>query len=686
MADAIHIDIESYSEVDLRKCGTHVYAEHHSTRIHNICWAIGNGFVNTWVPYDDVPKPIIRAMTEFHVRRGGGEFVASRKMPLALAQHAGEGGQFRAFSAQFESTMLNGLPGQKIGFPKTMNDQWVCVMAKSCAHGLPAALEHVADALQTQHRKNKIGRMDMLKLAKPRKNGEFRDPESQLPVSYWSWESAIEEYIRMFQYCVDDVETERCVDDILPDLPPAELRLWQFDRRVNQRGIAIDRKALADVQYLVAEYKAILKQKCMEVCDIEPSKTAQLADWIRAHGFDIENMQAPTIRDALARKDLEPTVRKVLHIRSLYAMAAVSKYKALERATCADGRLRGMFVYHKAATGRWASQIVQLQNLYRGKYSDTETLVGAFAHRDLHWLRVLYDSNPMILFATGVRGMFIAGEGKQLAAMDFGQVEARCVAWMADQKDKLQIFRTHGMIYEFTGAKIHRLPLELKALKSMKVEHPQARFDGKVTELACGYQGGKNAVMRMARQQGTEMDADFAEELKNEWREANPKIVSMWYKLQEHAMAAVANPGGVYKTNKVAFCKQGDFLYMRLPSGRKLAYYLPEIRQGKMGEQLTYMGVDTDTREWRRIATYGGRLLQNAAEGICRDLLARGMMRLEKAGYPVVMHVHDEAVTEIDQDKGSLEEMRQIMCDLPDWAEDFPIHADGFMAKRYRKE
>jgi len=686
MVKAIHIDVESYSEVDLLACGTHVYAEHPSTRIHVICWAMDDGPVNTWVPYSDVPVPIVEAMVKFHAIRGMGTFLASKNPPLELFQHASEGGQFRAYSAQFETTVLNGPPGQKIGFPPTQNAQWTCVMAKTCAHALPAALEYAGEVLEAPHKKNKAGYHSMMKLAKPRTNGEFRKGEDQLPVTHWSYEAAMTEYIELFQYCVDDVETERCIDDLLPDLPPAEQRLWQFDRKVNQRGIAIDRKALADVQYLVNEYKAILKKKCLEICDIEPSQVAKLGEWIREHGFPIENLQAPTIRDALARDDLPADVRKVLHIRSLYGMAAVAKYEALKRATGSDGRLRGMFVYHKAATGRWSSQIVQLQNLYRGKHSDMETLVAAFAYRDLRWLRTLYETNPMVLFATGVRGMFIAGKGKQLAAMDFGQVEARCVAWMAGQRDKLKIFETHGMVYEYTGAKIHRLPLEIKALKLMKMYHQQARFDGKVTELACGYQGGKNAVVKMARQQGTDMDVDFAEDLKNEWREANPKIVGMWQKLTDYAKAAVADPGKNYSTNKVTFRVQGDFLYMRLPSGRKLAYYKPELRDSKFGEQLTYLGVDTDTRQWKRIATYGGRLTQNAAEGICRDLLARAMMRLEAAGYPVIMHVHDEVVTEIDQDKGSLEEMREIMCDLPDWAEGFPIHAAGFMAKRYRKE
>jgi len=677
MPSTCHIDIETFSTVDLPKSGVYVYAEHQDTEITVLCYAFNKGPVNTWVPHDGVPESIVVPMLAFHEERGG-TFTASVNIPTKLGLHAEDGGEFRAHNAQFEITNLNGLPGEKINFPLTELEQWTCTMAKCCAHGLPAGLEDAARALQVEHQKDTIGKIDMLQLSKPRRKVD--EPR-------WTYAAAPEKFIRLFKYCVDDVEAERAIDVALKDLSKPERAVWLLDQRINQRGIAVDLEAVHNIQTLVSGYRTVLDDKCRAITGgIGPGKVAQLGDWARGQGFDIPDLQAETIRDILAAKTAPPKIHKVLHIRSLFGMAAVAKYWALEAATCSDGRLRGMFMYHRAATGRWAGNIVQLQNLYRGSVKDLNSLITACKALSLDWLRVLYQQNPMLLFASAVRGMFIAAPGKVLVAVDYGQVEARCVAWMAGQKDKLEAFSTHGMVYELTGAKIHHLPDDLDYLRSMKKNNPDARFNGKVAELACGFQGGWAAVAKMARKYNVKMKRHFAEKLKDDWRVANPRIVIMWRKLEDAALVAVAHPGQVVRSCKIRFKTSGDFLYMHLPSGRKLAYYKPEISIGHFGRnQVTYMGINTDTRQWMRVHAYGGRWTQNAAEGICRDLLARAMLAVEAAGYAVVAHVHDELIMEIDEDQADLTEVVDIMCDLPKWAKGFPIHADGFISKRYRK-
>ena len=362
-------------------------------------------------------------------------------------------------------------------------------------------------------------------------------------------------------------------------------------------------------------------------------------------------------------------------------MKAVAKFDSALRAVNFDGRLRGMFTYYGANTGRWAGTIVQLQNLFRPVIDDPETAVQAMGG-GLEWLELLYKENPMRVLASTVRSYLTAGPGKELIVADFSSIEGRVIAWFAGQLDKLEMFRDHGMAYEYTGAKVYGLPFDdVEFLKRMKKEYPDERFAGKTSELALGFQGGHIALQKMARKEGIELDDDFATQLKWDWRDANEMIVELWYNLENNAIAAVENRGQTYKTNNLHFQVVGNWLYMRLPSGRRLAYYKPRVVDG----ELTYMGVDTYTRQWKRVKTYGGRLTENAVQAYARDLLVVAMMNLEKAGYTVIGHVHDEAICEVDEGFGSLEEAYELMCDLPDHAAGLPVQADGWRGHRYRK-
>lgn len=678
---ALFIDFETYSECDLKREGLYRYAEHPSTELLVVCYAFDDKPVQTWVPEHD---PFV---------------------PDDLRRHIESGGEVRSHNYQFERQIACGTAGQKVNFPPLSIEQGVCTAAKMAAHGLPRALGNAADALGT-HPKNDIGRMDMLQLSKPRSG----------KIARWTRQNAPERFARLDQYCADDVEAERGIDRVVPDLSVTEQKVYALDQLINDRGIEVDLKAVEDAQVLIAEYKAELQEKCREWTGLNPSQSAKLAEWVRAHGYpQLTDLQADTVKLAVRDAACPPDVQRVLRLYSTYNAKAVSKYEAIERAVCADGRLHGMFLYHGAGTGRWSSMIVQLQNLFRPVIDDPDVAVECFASRDIDWLRALYpEHDPMKVLSSCVRAMLVPGEGKELQSLDFAGIESRGTAWLFDEEWALAAFRASDAglgpdSYRLAYARAFRVPPEAVSKGDRAV--------GKVMELSMGYEGGANAFATMAPNYGvdltemasqvrqalspeaiesaewmwqkfgsrTEMPHDVyvaCDGLKQMWRESRPKTVAGWRNLKEAATLAVQHTGTAYAipNGKIKFRVKDQWLQMRLPSGRSLHYFRPEADSDG---NLSYMGVDTYTRRWMRTGTYGGKLCENAVQALSRDLLVYALFNLERAGYPTVGTVHDEIISEVTS--GSLEEANAIMCQLPAWAAGFPVAAEGWRAKRYRK-
>lgn len=683
-----HLDIETYSEAPLKKTGLFRYAEDPSTEILCTCYSFDDEAVNLWIPDYDLPEELIEQIAERMTEHG--ELHIGPECPEDLMAHAKAGGQFRAHNAQFERTLLNSHAGKNIGFPHTRIHQWVCTAAKVSAHGLQRALGDAAKSLGT-YPKSEDGKAGMMQLAKPRSGKEKR----------WTPHNSPDRFKDLYLYCIDDVKAERDIDHTVPDLSPYEQKVWQLDQKINDRGFKIDKQGVLNVSFLISLYKAEIEKKfrritgqfikAAEIFDesdeelmdlyekrgINPTQTGAFADWIREQGYDIPDLQAPTVAEAVKDKNMPAHVKQALILRSIHASKAVAKYPAILRAVMEDDRIRGMFMYYGAGTGRWSSMIVQLQNMYRGAIEDPDFAIDAYNLRDLDWIKWLYKEEPMKIFASTVRGMFISDEGKDLIAFDFNQIEARVIAWLAGQKDTVEAFRRNIEIYEYTAAKIYGIPIE-------QVTKEQ-RFIGKIAVLALGYQGGQAAFAKMAKAYGVDIDPEFAEKIKNDWREANPKIKSLWYDLEGAARSAVNNPGVVYSipNKKVMFKMEGRWLYMRLPSGRRIAYYQPKIDPDT--NQVTYMGIDTYTRRWMRVTTYGGKLAENAVQAIARDLLVNSMFALEARGYDIIGTIHDEIVMEVLESFGTLEEVKRIMCTLPMWADGLPVNAGGWRRKRYKK-
>lgn len=659
------IDIETFSEADLKKTGVYAYAEHPSTQLLCLAYSFDGGPVNLWVPY--------RLPAIAHPTRLDGALHLGA-IPDELFDHMFAGRECRAHNAQFERVVLNGI-GERHGLPPTGFEQWRCTMVKCSYYNILADLKSAAMALGT-HPKDDAGHGVMLQLCRPRK------PSKDNPETRWTVTTAPDKYRHLFNYCIDDVRAEQGIDEALPDIPAMEQAAYVLDQRINARGVQVDVASVKRVLKLRKEHVSDLEAECAEVTGgIEPNQTMKLAEWIRAQGVDIPDLQMPTLTEYYKNKSLPKRVREAIRIRALCAMKAPAKYDAMLKALCRDRAIRGMFVFYAASTGRWSSRIVQLQNLHRGYIKDPQTAIDAYEREDLEWLRTLYDIDPIKVFASTIRGMLVAREGHDILPIDFSQIEARVAPWLADEQDMLNVFRAGKDPYVHTATRIYKT--------TEKAVDSRMRFVGKVSSLSCQFGGAVGAYTKMARNYGVEVSEEDAQQVVNDWRQANQRIVDTWYVFDKAARNAINRPGAVFPVcqGRAAFRSKDingrRFLMMRLPSGRILFYYKPFISEDG---QISYIGIDTFTRKWGPTRTYGASMFQSAVQAIARDLMVNGMFKLSEAEYPLIGTVHDEIWTEPMEGFGSLEQAAALMCDVPAWADGLPVTAAGFRAKRYRKD
>lgn len=645
----LHLDIETYSEVDLKSAGAYRYAEHGSTEVLCFAYAFDDGPVELWTPENPLPAKVVK--------------------------HVVSGGEVRAHNAQFERVILNGTAGKKLDFPRIEIGQCVCTAAKMAAHGLPRDLERAAQALGSPS-KSLEGRITMLQISKPRK----KHPDGR-----YTPQNAPEKFQILYAYNKQDVEAERGIDKLVPDLSAAEQKVYQLDQVINDRGVKVDVEAIDNILAVVDAYKTFLNEACRKLTGVEATQRDKIAEWVRTHGYpQLPDMQAETVRLIVGEAGVPPDVKKVLQIYSTYNMKAVTKYDAILAAVCADGRLHGMFLYHGAGTGRWSSLIVQLQNIFRPVIDDPETAVEAFSARDLEWIRSLYPGvDPMKVASSCVRSTLVSAKGKDLLFPDYAGIEARVNAWLFGEKWKLEAFRAFD---EGRGPDLYKMAYARAFHVDPAAVEKKPRQIGKVMELAMGYEGGASAFVTLAANYGVNL-SELAEavgpfipdeiresaewmwtnlpqyranlphdefiacdSLKRLWRGTNPMIVRGWSDLKTAAEQAVQFPGKVYSTpnKKVMFKVEGHWLYMRLPSGRRIAYYNPrwiperieqKLIKGKIVDvvvpgEMRYWGTDTYTRQWMELATYGGKL---CLAGETEVLTFRGWKRLDECSSEDVL-------------------------------------------------
>jgi len=611
-------------------------------------------------------------------------WVPGEELPQQIVNYVRAGGTVGAHGAAFEYNLWNLLCVNRYGWPTLAVEQLQCTMAMALAMSLPAGLGDCARALGLKYAKDDAGRRLMLQMCKPRRI------EDDGTLVWWDDEPRLR---RLGDYCKQDVRVEQALARALRPLPPKEQAIYVIDQKINNRGIQVDIKATRRAKELVDAEKRRLDARMSYVTGgAVPRTTAvkQLTEWVKLNGVDSTSVAKADVAELLKDPMLPRAVATALRIRQEAGKSSPAKLTKLLSGTCADGRIRGLYQYHGASTGRWAGRRAQTQNLPRPmtKQEQIEYVVDrllldtSISIEDVA-TRIDNEIGDVLPVVTDViRALFTAAPGCALIAADFSAIEARGLAWLAGEEAVLDVFRGHGKIYELAASVIFGVRLEDVT--------PAQRAVGKVAVLALGYQGGVGAFQQMARGYGVHVSDEEAEKIKVAWRSANRNIVGYWYAVERAAIEATQRHGTITQAGpdgrRVMMKHDGKHLWLRLPSGRLLCYPFASVDTRDGYRKLRYMGVDsTRGGKWIDIQTYGGKLVENITQAFCRDLQAEAMLRLEERGYHIVMHVHDEVVCEVKRGEGSLEEVEALMAVVPDWAKDMPIKAEGWIGMRYRK-
>ncbi len=683
----LFIDKETRSPVDLKKAGLGRYARHPLTEVLMMCWAFGDEDFALWQQ---------------------GEL-----LPTRIRQHVESGGIVVGHHATFELALWNYVMAARHGWPRLRAEQVRCTLAACYAMALPGALENAAHALGLKIAKDAEGRTIMLRMCKP------RAWDGDKPV----YHDTPELRARLGAYCSVDGQVEREIYKRVLPLSDKEQRVWVLDQAINNRGVPFDMESLDAALVVADKEKERLDAEMTKVTDgtvAVCSNVGMLKEWAADFGVMPDSLAKAELSELLDYEDLPAPVKEALKLRqSAGRFTSISKLKAIKQREIAR-RVPFLFQYHAATTGRWAGRGVQPHNFTRDlpEPHDVEEILRLIRDGNTEWLNLAY-GEPSILISKCLRGFIRAAKGNTFIGGDFANVEGRGLAYLAGEEWKLDAYRAYD---EGRGPDLYCVAYG----KSFGVDpstidkKDPRRQIGKVQELAFGYQGGVGAARKMApRDTRDKSDAEL-DGWKTGWRNAHLKIKGYWYDLQTAAIDAVLEPGKIVIVGaagrRVMFRKRGSFLWCRLPSGRTLCYPYPDVRTGDFGQYLTFKSVPDalvwgiyakwlregkekgepnttyivdepgNTREWCRISTYGGKLAENITQAVCRDLLADAMLRVEAAGFEVVLHVHDEIVAEgkfTEEDRSRFE---ALMCQVPDWAAGFPVSAGCWLAERYRKE
>ncbi|WP_153726524.1 DNA polymerase [Heliorestis convoluta] len=644
------IDIETYSSVDLTQSGVYAYCEAHDFEVLLFAYAIDDAEVEIvdLASGEKIPEEIRKAITD----------------PAVIKT---------AYNANFERTCLAAYLNQPMP-----SEQWRCSAVHALLLGLPGNLDGVAQCLKLKEQKIKEGKALIRYFSipcQPTKTNEGRT--RNLP-------KHDQEKWRSFKaYCQQDVEVERQIRKKLEafPIPKEEQKLWELDQKINDKGVRIDKELVEQAITADQAIQSQLLEEAIRLTGLEnPNSPAQLKGWLLQQGIEVDSLSKKNVKTLLDEAE-NPTVKRLLELRQAMAKTSVKKYEAMNRSMCKDERIRGLLQFYGAnRTGRWAGRLVQIQNLPKNNISDLHVARELLKAGNHETMELLFDKVPEILSQL-IRTAFVPSKGCRFIVADFAAIEARVIAWLAGESWRLEVFQSHGKIYEASAAQMFNVSIEQIDKGS------PLRQKGKIAELALGYGGSKGALMQMgALEMG--LTEEELPELVTAWREANPNIVKLWWAIEAAAIKAVKEKNVIKMQYGLTFHYSKGILFITLPSGRSLAYVRPKIgkdeRFGK--EQLTYEGTEQGTKQWGRIATYGGKLTENIIQAIARDCLATSMLRLSDAGYKINFHVHDEVILDVPYDVGSKVEVEKVMSQPIEWAPGLPLEADSFETDYYKKD
>lgn len=735
----VRFDYETFSEKDIKKAGMFAYAYDPSTEPLCLSIKFDNQLTQLWTPqHGDIRD----SFPELHYR----------------AKH---GDTFHAWNAGFEYLITNGRAGQSIGMPKLNLRQMRDSAARAASLALPRSMGECARVLRLPVQKDEEGKRVMLKLSRP------RNPTKDDSSRRWTLQNAYSDFMIMYRYCINDTDTETGIDQKLGLLSEYEQAIWEMDFRINERGVPVDVAMARNIVRMRDEYISRLEQECRALIGINSSQREKLLAWVNdvcklhfpladSYGL-VQLRQLPKLdKDNIAlavaalkagkaqvTPGYEQVLMRVLFIRQQVSQTSLSKFEAVLNAVCDDGRIRGMFMYWGAGPGRWAGRVVQLQNLKKPtighkldkgfskaykeahghEYDMSVELANISSVINLSTVEMLYDK-PLDAMSSLIRPVIKAPAGKEFVVSDYSAVEARIIAWLSGEAWRLEVFRTHGKIYEATASKLSGIPIDEIGKDSKE------RQSGKVSELALGFQGGVRALIKMGAIEKYGLKYSELKPLVRAWRETSPAIKQLWADM-EHAVIAAMLSGQVVESHRCRFGQQGDMFHIQLPCARKLTYVYPRVintvrvwdadnekfetynerrhplhphkrsrvdpetgvwetyehpgfRPDKM-QQFIFEGEDSTSRTWCTQSLYGGKTTENVVQGIGASLLRGGLLRIERAGYNPFLHVHDEGGGEVPLGFGSVEEFNALLCQPESWADGLPLKSEGWRGLRFHK-
>ena len=654
------IDLETYSETDIRKAGLYRYAEN--------CEIILFAYA-----FDDGPVKIV-------------DMLQGETLPAEVLEGLKDGSTLKtAYNAAFEMNVIENALGIDCN-PK----YWECTMVQGYMLGLPGGLDLVGKILKLSEDKAKMaeGKRLIRYFSVPCRPSKANGGRTRnLPEHY------PDKWKLFKEYCKRDVEAEREIRHKLGYLLSdgehsrayaPDWNLWELDQRINRAGVLIDTALVDKAVEVDGMAKEVLMREARELTGLaNPGSRAQCLEWLGREGLEVETFDKAARKELLKDKTLPANVRRFIEIKDLLGKTSVKKYVSMKNAMCRDGRVRGMLQFYGASrTGRWAGRLVQLHNLPQNHMEDLDEVRAIIKNCDFETIDFIRD-NVADDLSQLIRTAFIAGGGRRFIVADFAAIEARVIAWLAGETWRQEAFKNGEDIYCASASQMFGVPVVKHGING------ELRQKGKVAELACGYGGGVNALKAFGADRMGLSDDDMAK-IVRDWRNASPNVVGLWGKLENAAKSALRTKGQEYRANdKLSYCYWRGVLTAKLPSGRSINYVRPSIKveevNGREKESLEYYGTST-AGGWSRCFTWGGKLTENAVQAIARDCLAEAMMNLDRAGYKIVMHVHDEVILEMPYGKGSLEEAAEIMGRPIGWAEGLLLRADGYETEYYRKD
>ena len=635
------IDFETRSHIDLTEQGLDIYANDHTTEV--LCIAMGTTPDN--VEVSGLGKPNVQAIDK-------------------LLNHVYEGGKIQAWNAMFEYAIWNCVCVPKHGWPPLRLTQVIDSMAVAAANNIPQALGDAAQFMDAEHKKDTRGRYLIQKLCKPHKGVFNEDPELMR---------------ELFDYCKQDVRAEMSIVANLRPLSLVEQEVWELTQRINLRGVPVDPKELQNAVKAVSGAQAQLDQELVSLTGFKPSERAKLLGWLNEKGADMADMTAKTVSAKLVNAHLHSDVRRALELRQEGSQTSVAKYaKMLEIQR--EGKIRNTLVYHGASTGRWASRGgLNLQNIARPTIGDEEIesaipMVFGQGVGSMHELSSL------------VRSAIVAPNGKTFVDVDFSSIENRVGVYLAGQNDKVELFRKGLDEYKvFASESLYRVPYD-------EVTKDQRQVS-KSAVLGAMFGQGAKGLVKYAEGMGVKLSEAQAKAAVDGYRSSYSKVKELWALCENAAIEATSNPGNPFRAGQHIVMKVAkDALWMQLPSKRLICWQRPKLELvttpwGATKYGVTVHSLNTYTRAWTRNQLIGSSIFQSAVQGTARDFLANAMLNLENVGFEIINSIHDEVLLLVDEDTADEASMSvtEIMVTPPKWALDFPLAAEGWVSKRYKK-